>query len=744
MSSTNKGLDRTTLKLIAICAMVIDHIAWAFVPLASPLGQILHILGRMTIPIMCFFVAEGFRKTSNVANYIGRMSVFAVASIIPFWLFFHEEYVYRQNFIFDLLLGLLVLTALESSLAKWAKLTLPLGLAVISVLLGGWPLLPILLILIFYYGKSFRQQAALTAGSVLVTMGVAAGLSAFNATRQLTFLGGLTGEWWQYLYLLGFIAALPLLKLYNGNKGRNVGGRYFFYIFYPVHLMVLAGLKYLIHDFAFYDFYLGCHVIALMMCFMIAVLALKSRPGKGQNAIILFMFSAMIYVMGFILEIVSTTVDGFYAAIIIEYFGEVIVMVGLTYYTQTLFGIKVPAPVYVAQVVTGMFIMGMIFTTRENGFFYREIAVDTTGMLPKPELTYGPGFYLSILYIVGVTAFLLVNCIRFVDPKNGVAAKRAQLTIASVACMWLPYLIKTTGLTHDYEFPAFGIMAAAVTFYLVLTKYNFLDSLTLASDNVLDHGQEGIMVLGEDFELQFQNTPSKEIFGELPYYRDVRESRQIEKILAGEKKTLNKNDRIYEFRIEELREKNVNHGFMIWSYDATERIRAMHDMEQLATRDNLTGIYNRVHFAKLVDAYFATGGTGCFFMVDMDNFKKVNDQLGHQVGDAVLKCFGRVMKGYRDERLISARIGGDEFMGFYKDSAERIEAVSLMVDIMKEFDAELENIGQGGCTSLSIGTVLCGEKTLVKRDFATIYAIADEALYTAKEAGKNRYYITKA
>ena len=55
------GLNRTQLKFIAICAMVCDHTAWGFVEFWSPLGQILHVIGRLTIPIMCFFVAEGYR-----------------------------------------------------------------------------------------------------------------------------------------------------------------------------------------------------------------------------------------------------------------------------------------------------------------------------------------------------------------------------------------------------------------------------------------------------------------------------------------------------------------------------------------------------------------------------------------------------------------------------------------------------------------------------------------------------------
>ncbi len=114
------GLNRTQLKIIAIISMVIDHIAWGFVDFYSPLGQLLHVCGRLTVPIMCFFIAEGFTKTKDLKRYIFRMAAFAAISIIPFYLFFHEEYGYRQNIIFDLLLGLLLLTVLESKkLKKW-------------------------------------------------------------------------------------------------------------------------------------------------------------------------------------------------------------------------------------------------------------------------------------------------------------------------------------------------------------------------------------------------------------------------------------------------------------------------------------------------------------------------------------------------------------------------------------------------------------------------------------------------
>ena len=79
-----KPLNSNALKYIAIIAMLIDHIAWAFVPFSSALGQIMHLIGRFTAPIMCYFISEGYFHTKDVKKYIFRIGIFAIISQLPF------------------------------------------------------------------------------------------------------------------------------------------------------------------------------------------------------------------------------------------------------------------------------------------------------------------------------------------------------------------------------------------------------------------------------------------------------------------------------------------------------------------------------------------------------------------------------------------------------------------------------------------------------------------------------------
>ena len=75
MTEKTGFLNRNQLKYLVIAAMLIDHIAWAFVPTASLLGQAMHIIGRLTGPTMAYMLAEGYHYTRNVKKYALRLGI---------------------------------------------------------------------------------------------------------------------------------------------------------------------------------------------------------------------------------------------------------------------------------------------------------------------------------------------------------------------------------------------------------------------------------------------------------------------------------------------------------------------------------------------------------------------------------------------------------------------------------------------------------------------------------------------
>ena len=731
-----KGLNRTQLKFIAICAMVCDHVAWGFVEFMSPLGQVMHVIGRLTIPIMCFFVAEGFRHTSSIKGYIKRMVLFWIVAVLPFYLFFGEMYEYRQNIIFDLLLGLLLLAVLENKHFKlWQKVVLAVGLFFISATMGGWIIMPMLYILVFYYVRDFKKQAAWVCG-LTVTLEVFL-IVAVELNRVLHF-SKYDWPWYDKLYFLGFMLPLFLLKFYNGEKGKDIIGKYFFYIFYPAHFLVLAGIKAIIGGVTAYGIYVAFHVIALLVCLGILFIVLWAKPSRGQIGTLLLVLSGCIYTFGFLVEITSGNVGGFYAATLMQYFGECLLMIGFTMFVAEMCHKSVPAFVYAMEALCGLLIMWLLLTTRENGYFYTFIGINEDGPFPRLVLEYGWGFYVFVLYMVTVCAACIVVGISGILRSTGIERKRIICTMLAIVCPWVPNLIRSTGITGGYEVPCLGIAGAVILVGMALIKYGYFDSIALAGENALSHGQEGIMVIDNHRIITYYNKRMEEMFGQLALKKDAYENKTLADIFEGKLKNLELDGKMYEMRVEPLSEGGYTQGHMLWMLDITEHHSMLLKISDLAHKDSLTGVYNRNYFVSLLEEYLKDGGIGSLFMMDLNSFGRINDKFGHQAGDDILAKFGEILLMQGDD-IMACRMGGDEFCLFYKEAIETKELEALAVKITSEFEKGMAGEKYEGITSVSFGIARVIEVS--DRNFERLYSNADKALYVAKNRSNNVWYI---
>lgn len=203
------------LKLLAMLAMTADHIGAVFFP-EIPL---LRWIGRLAMPVLCFFIGEGLRHTRSPRRYLLRLTGFALLSELPFDLAFYGGIEWgHQNVYFTLALGLLALWAVQSrGMEGWLlALTAALAAELLGCDYGMYGVLLILLLDRFHHARSEQLAAA--------------------ALLNLAFFGLQT----QTLSLI----ALPLLWLYNGKRGRD--DRRLFYLYYPAHLCVLGILRFVL------------------------------------------------------------------------------------------------------------------------------------------------------------------------------------------------------------------------------------------------------------------------------------------------------------------------------------------------------------------------------------------------------------------------------------------------------------------------------------------------------------------
>lgn len=218
-------MDGFSLKLIAIFTMLIDHIGAVFFP------QVVWIrcIGRIAFPIFCFLLVEGYYHTSNLPKYMMRLGMFALLSEVPFDLLFYgkENMWYAQNIFFTLFIGLSCIYFMDKCHEKWSgNLNVCTIMDVAIALLGclaaamlrtDYSIVGVFYIIIFYLYRGRYGTIAIC--MTLITV------ASYGLVTQLFA-----------------VAAIPFIACYNGEKGRSM--KYFFYCFYPGHLILLLLIYY--------------------------------------------------------------------------------------------------------------------------------------------------------------------------------------------------------------------------------------------------------------------------------------------------------------------------------------------------------------------------------------------------------------------------------------------------------------------------------------------------------------------
>ena len=180
---------------------------------------------------------------------------------------------------------------------------------------------------------------------------------------------------------------------------------------------------------------------------------------------------------------------------------------------------------------------------------------------------------------------------------------------------------------------------------------------------------------------------------------------------------------------------------MLSARDVDAQKREEHKILSAARLDQMTMLLNREtaisQIREILEA--EPDSLHALFMLDIDNFKSLNDTLGHQAGDAFLITLAHKLQNNFRERDVVARLGGDEFIVFMHriaDPAAIDRKARRLLDVIRETCAPFTHIQ----LSCSIGISVADS---VETTFEQLYSQADQALYQAKRNGKNRYHVAR-
>ncbi len=235
MKQQGKGFNSNQLKVIAIGAMTLDHLISVIFPNYPKDWWILicHVIGRLTAPIMWFFIAEGYHYTRNVKKYGGRLFLFALISHFAYNFAFGIPFIPFQTSVFNqtsviwsLAWGLVCLVIGDSEkLKEWMK-TFLIILICLLTFCSDWSCIAVMAIVSIGSNRgNFKKQ--MSGMMFYVTL---------YAIIYFLFIDKVYG-----LLQFGTALTIPLLARYNGERGNWKGMKWFFYLYYPLHL-VLCGV----------------------------------------------------------------------------------------------------------------------------------------------------------------------------------------------------------------------------------------------------------------------------------------------------------------------------------------------------------------------------------------------------------------------------------------------------------------------------------------------------------------------
>ncbi|MFD0554241.1 putative bifunctional diguanylate cyclase/phosphodiesterase [Streptomyces rectiviolaceus] len=267
-----------------------------------------------------------------------------------------------------------------------------------------------------------------------------------------------------------------------------------------------------------------------------------------------------------------------------------------------------------------------------------------------------------------------------------------------------------------------------------------------------------ILIVDDDNTVRYASPSAEAVFGaapligaELPALVDPRDSDRAARVLTAMRSGAQQEPHDYwwmsrggmrvevEVRCSDLREDPTVRGLVVTLRDVTEQRQLEHELTQRAFHDALTGLPNRTLLLERIERALLRGRREstltCVLFIDLDDFKVVNDTLGHSVGDRLLAAAGTRLSRSLRRSDTAARLGGDEFAVLMEDAKEPVDAEILAAQVVQALSRPFHLSGDSVSVSASVGVATAVDSA----DAEELLAHADLALYAAKAAGKRQW-----
>lgn len=467
--------------------------------------------------------------------------------------------------------------------------------------------------------------------------------------------------------------------------------------------------------------------VSVLMLFFTTIYLFTTWKQKTYSNLFLYSLATLINNIGYLVEMTAKTSGEILIGTKFAYLGKVFIPFSLLCFTIQYFNIKMKKRIQYVLAVLHVAIFLMVFTCEYHSLFYSSITYTTGGLFPHN--VYGHGIFyniytaLLIAYMIAVFGIVIHQKIKTKSRDGNI---RTILILACALISMTGFIIFLSGISGGYDTTAFAYMICTFIMMVAVIKYDLLEVLEAVNEYVTDNIYAGLLAVSNDGQIIYRNDPAVKIWASMAV-----ENRRIletikEKILKND--VIRSSEKIYKPRVTDLVRRNKKIGTLYILDNITEEYHHAKKIERMALTDAMTEFENRRAYefkiAELQDNGIPDGTV--YISFDVNGLKQVNDNLGHEAGDELIKGAAGCIKKCFGNYGSTFRIGGDEFIAIINIGDDEFK------DLVSRFESEVESWkgSKVGEMSISFGSV--SKKESAGLNILELAKIADERMYEAK------------
>jgi len=501
------------------------------------------------------------------------------------------------------------------------------------------------------------------------------------------------------------------------------------------------------------------NLFSTFLALYVSISAIGKRKESGMAAIFLALSMAgtAVYAFFYATELANDNLNAIYTAVKIEHIGIQAIAPFWLLFTLSVTGRQ--KWITKTQITVLFIIPVLLVISAFSGWMHANPRL--TPDAPFPTFLYDKTAWswLSVSYIslCLVISFFLFMIMLIRSPRT--FRKQALVLLIGSVFPWMGMLITQMGLSpYNLDLTPFTISISGIIYFFGFNKYQILDIVPMARDIIFESMGEGVLVLDNSNRIVDMNPMLRKIF---PESLENAIGLNVETVFHAyptlltlinensnkpiEIKMKNHNPILY-YRCILLplvnpQKKTV--GKIVTFHDFSETENLIQQLQTLATLDTLTGVYNRRHFYDLAIKEVSRAKRFkkdlSLILFDLDNFKEINDTLGHSAGDVVLKNVVNTLVGNLREYDIIGRFGGDEFLILLINTD-----LPTAFNLAAKLRTILEKIGmtyEGHSLTITASFGVASANMQQQAPFEDLVRQVDRAMYEAKEQGRNRVCI---